>query len=179
MTEVGGFTLKTILNEGAPSKPRGKIIFEDMLYRNAFVVIDASAFNTYASTGGMPVGKRITSKTGPQVVGKILTVPEFQALEFDSSIIQWDEQLATEHYRTADVIWYGINSIVEAHLQSDSISPGNTSLVSDTIETDKRVDGKLALRPGDGDDIISFHAGSAGDTIQIGIMGRVDIQRFT
>ena len=144
--------------------------------KNDFVVIDSSLFNTYAATKGMPVGQRITSLTGQQVVGKILTVPEFEALDYNPYIATWDEQLETEHYRTAEVIWYGINSIVVAHLQSGSITPGNTSLVTDSIETDKRVDGKLALRPGDDGDLISFHAGSAGDDIRIGIMGRVNVQ---
>ena len=176
--ESGGFVLKTILNEGSPSKPRGEIVFDRQMAKNDFVVIDSSNWNTYTATKGMPVGQRITSLTGQQVVGKILTVPEFEALDYDSYIVAWDEQLETEHYRTAEVIWYGINSIVVAHLQSGSITPGNTSLVIDSIETDKRVDGKLALRPGEDGDLISFHAGSAGDDVRIGIMGRVNIQMF-
>jgi len=176
--ESGGFVLKTILSEGSPSKPRNKIVFDRQMAKNDFVVIDSSVFNTYAATKGMPVGRRITSLTGQQVVGKILTVPEFEALDYNSYVVSWDEQLETEHYRTADVIWYGINSIVVAHLQSGSITPGNTSLVIDSIETDKRVDGKLALRPGEDGDLISFHAGSAGDDVRIGIMGRVNIQMF-
>ena len=177
--ESGGFVLKTILNEGSPSKPRGEIVFDRQMAKNDFVVIDASELNTYAATGGMPVGQRITSLTGQQVVGKILTVPNFEALDYDPYIVAWDEQLENEHYRTADVIWYGMNSVVVAHLQSGSIVPGNTSLVTDSIETDKRVDGKLALRPGDDGDLISFHAGSTGDDIRIGIMGRVNIRTFS
>ena len=176
--ESGGFVLKTILNEGSPSRPRGEIVFDRQMAKNDIVVIDVSEFNTYQATGGMPVCQKITSLTGQQVVGKILTVPNFEALDYDPYIVAWDEQLETEHYRTADVIWYGINSIVVAHLQAGSITPGNTSLVADSIETDKRVDGKLALRPDEGGDIISFHAGSAGDDIRIGIMGRVNVQMF-
>ena len=177
--ESGGFVLKTILNEGSPSKPRSEIVFDRQMAKNDFVVIDASELNTYAATGGMPVGQRITSLTGQQVVGKILTVPVFESLNYDSYIVSWGEQLENEHYRTADVIWYGMNSVVVAHLQSGSIVPGNTSLVTDSIETDKRVDGKLALRPGDNGDVISFHAGAAGDDIRIGIMGRVNVQMFS
>ena len=179
MTESGGFVLKTILNEGSPSRPRGEIVFDRQMAKNDFVVIDESEFNTYAATGGIPVGQRITSLTGQQVVGKILTVPEFKALEYDPFIVAWGEQLETKHYRTADVIWYGINSIVVAHLQIGSITPGNTSLVVDSMETDKRVDGKLALRPGDDGDLISFHAGQAGDDVRIGIMGRVRVEMFS
>ena len=117
--ESGGFVLKTILNEGSPSKPRGEIVFDRQMAKNDFVVIDSSALNTYAATKGMPVGQRITSLTGQQVVGKILTVPVFESLNYDSYIVSWGEQLETEHYRTADVIWYGMNSVVVAHLMSE------------------------------------------------------------
>lgn len=180
MTEYGGFILKTILNEGQCSKPRGEIIFDRQMAKHDFVVIDLNQFNTFASTGGMPVGEIITSQTGPLVIGKILTVPKFATLDgYDGSVLGWSDQLARLHYRTADVIWYGINSIVVAHLHEGETAPGNTSLIVDSIQTDKRTDGKLVLRPGDGGDIISFHAGAAGDDILIGIMGRVDVRLIT
>ena len=51
--------------------------------------------------------------------------------------------------------------------------------IVDSIETDGRTDGKLCLRPGDGEGIISFHAGNSGDDILIGIMGRVDVRLIT
>jgi len=179
MTETGGFILKTILYEGCPAKPRDVIVFEKQLAKNDFVVIHPDSLNTYAATGGLPVGETITSMDGDLIVGKILTVPKFESLVYNPSIVEWGEQLATKHYRTADVIWYGVNSITIAHLQAGSILPGDETLGSDSVETDKRVDGKLALIPGVGHGIVSFHAGSSGDDIMIGIMGKVSVETFS
>jgi len=175
MTEYGGFILKTILNEGQCSKPRQSVIFDKQTHKHGYVVIDLNSANTFQKTGGLPVGERITEQQGNLIVGKILDVPAMATLHYDSSVLGWEDQLENSHYRTANVIWYGINSIVKAHLYAGETSPGNTGLVSDSHQTQKRTDGKLALRPGEGSDIVSFHSGSAGDDILIGIMGRIDV----
>ena len=178
MTEYGGFILKTILNEGQCSKPRKEVIFDKQTHKHGYVVIDLNSANTFENTKGMPVGERITEQQGNLIVGKILEVPQFENLHYDSSVLGWENQLDTRHYRTANVIWYGINSSVKAHLYAGETAPGNTGLVSDSYQTEKRTDGKLALRPGNGYDIVSFHSGYAGDDILIGIMGRIDVIPF-
>ena len=155
MTEYGGFILKTILNEGQCSKPRQSVIFDKQTHKHGYVVIDLNSANTFQKTSGLPVGERITEQQGNLIVGKILDVPAMATLHYDSSVLGWEDQLENSHYRTANVIWYGINSIVKAHLYAGETSPGNAGLVSDSHQTQKRTDGKLALRPGEGSHPVS------------------------